>query len=403
MKKKVPGIFLPILLVTGILLLSGCDKPGRSSQWYKGNLHTHSYWSDGDDYPEMIMDWYKSHGYDFVALSDHNILAEGEKWKLIPKHAIHQQGFREYLDKFSADWVEYNRDSVGLQVRLKTLTEYRQLFEEADKFLIIPAEEITTSFDKKPLHLNAINVQRLIQPRPGNSVVEVLQNNIDAVLSQRDSTGEPILPHINHPNYHYAITVNDFIQLRGERFFEVYNGHPLVNNFGDSLHISTEQMWDAINITYARNGRPLLYGLATDDSHNYHQFGQGHINPGRGWVMVNSDLLTTSALIAALEAGRFYASTGVTLKTVELQDNILLIAIASGPGIDYSIQFIGATKVDQATSVLQSTTGISARFKVDSDLLFVRAKITSSKIKANPHQVGEYEVAWTQPVVFQIQ
>ena len=89
------------------------------------------------------------------------------------------------------------------------------------------------------------------------------------------------------------------------------------------------------------------------------------------------------------------------MKTVELQDNILHIAIASEPGIDYSIQFIGATKDDQATSMLQSTTGTTARFKVDSNLLFVRAKITSSKIKANPQRLGEYETAWTQPVVFQ--
>jgi ABC-type glycerol-3-phosphate transport system substrate-binding protein len=28
-------------------------------RWFKGNLHTHSLWSDGDDYPEMIADWFK--------------------------------------------------------------------------------------------------------------------------------------------------------------------------------------------------------------------------------------------------------------------------------------------------------------------------------------------------------
>jgi hypothetical protein len=47
-------------------------------KWYKGNTHTHSYWSDGDDFPEMIMDWYKSHGYDFISLSDHNTLAKAK-------------------------------------------------------------------------------------------------------------------------------------------------------------------------------------------------------------------------------------------------------------------------------------------------------------------------------------
>src|SRR6186997_2621450 len=49
-------------------------------RWYKGNLHTHSLWSDGDDFPEMIVDWYKSRGYHFLALSDHNTLQTGEKW-----------------------------------------------------------------------------------------------------------------------------------------------------------------------------------------------------------------------------------------------------------------------------------------------------------------------------------
>ena len=33
--------------------------PSAEARWFKGNLHTHSLWSDGDDYPEMIADWYK--------------------------------------------------------------------------------------------------------------------------------------------------------------------------------------------------------------------------------------------------------------------------------------------------------------------------------------------------------
>ena len=49
-------------------------------RWFKGNLHTHSLWSDGNDYPEMIVDWYARHGYHFLALSDHNVLSQGQKW-----------------------------------------------------------------------------------------------------------------------------------------------------------------------------------------------------------------------------------------------------------------------------------------------------------------------------------
>ena len=48
--------------------------------WFKGNLHTHTLWSDGDDYPEMVADWYKQNGYHFLGLSDHNVLQQGQRW-----------------------------------------------------------------------------------------------------------------------------------------------------------------------------------------------------------------------------------------------------------------------------------------------------------------------------------
>jgi hypothetical protein len=49
-------------------------------RWWKGNLHTHTFWSDGDDFPEMVAEWYRTHGYNFLALSDHNVLAQGIRW-----------------------------------------------------------------------------------------------------------------------------------------------------------------------------------------------------------------------------------------------------------------------------------------------------------------------------------
>src|SRR3954462_5669272 len=56
------------------------------SHWWKGNTHTHSLWSDGNDFPEMITDWYVKHGYQFLAISDHNVLQAKEVW--MPEPAI---------------------------------------------------------------------------------------------------------------------------------------------------------------------------------------------------------------------------------------------------------------------------------------------------------------------------
>ena len=368
-----------------------------TGRWYKGNLHTHSYWSDGDQFPEMIMDWYKSHGYDFIALSDHNVLAEGEKWKTLPKGKIYAMGFEKYKEKYGDKWVVYRTDSAGLHVKLKTLAEYRPLFED-EHFLIIRSEEITDKFEDKHIHLNATNIQTLIQPQGGNSVRDVLQRNIDAVLKQRKETGVPLIPHINHPNFFYSISTEDMIALKGERFFEVYNGHPMVHNYGDSLHPGTEAMWDKINMAYAKRNQPLLYGLATDDSHNYHIMGGDQSNSGRGWIVVRADSLTPASLIQSMEAGQFYASTGVVLNDVTIKKGTLIVDIKTDPGIHYEIQFIGAKKGDETSRIISKTTGTKATFKITNEFLFVRAKIISDKIKVNPFQEGEFETAWTQPV-----
>ena len=390
-----------VLFFTAIFLIS-CSSTKKSTpekQWFKGNLHTHSYWSDGDEFPEMIMDWYKGHGYDFVALSDHNTLAAGEKWKLVPKGGVYKDAFYTYLEKYGDDWVEYREDTGRVSVRLKTFEEYTPLFVEKDKFLILQSEEITNNFEGKHLHLNATNVQRPTGPQQGNSVVEVLQNSIDAVARQRQETGQPMIVHINHPNFFYSITLDDMIALNGERFFEVFNGHHMVNNYGDSTHMGLEEMWDRINIAYLAAGKPLMYGVATDDSHNYHMFGDTYANSGRGWVMVYADSLRANTLIEAMEAGDFYGSTGVTLSTVSREGNTLKIGVAAQEGVAYNIQFVGIKKGEEMTSVLLEKQGTEAAFELTPDLLFVRARVVSDKYKENPFQEGDFETAWTQPVV----
>src|SRR5688572_14144661 len=113
----------------------------ETKRWYKGNLHTHTYWSDGDEYPEMVLDWYKTHDYDFVALSDHNTLSRDEKWVKVINSGSYETAFKKYLEKFGEDWVTYKTDSGRTRVKLKTYPEYKKKMEDKN-FLIIPAEEI---------------------------------------------------------------------------------------------------------------------------------------------------------------------------------------------------------------------------------------------------------------------
>ncbi len=345
------------------------------------------------------MDWYKSNGYQFVALSDHNTLAEGDSWIVIAEDSLYQNAFRNYLKNYGSDWVNYRIDSGRIHVKLKTYLEYKDRITQDGKFLIIQSEEITEHFEKKPLHLNVTNIKEKITPQGGKSVSEVLQNNINDVIEQRKQTDIPMIPHINHPNFGYGISLEDMISLRGERFFEVYNGHPLVHNLGDSVHISTFQMWDLINISYIENNKPLMYGLATDDSHHYHVKGSKWSNAGRGWIMVQADSLTPSSLINALESGQFYATTGVILKDLVFNRNKLTVEIAQEKGVTYTISFTGCKKGQSSAEEFKVIKGFKADFELTDDVLFVRCQITSSKLQSNPIEDMLYEMAWTQPIL----
>lgn len=391
-------------------------------QWRRGNLHTHSHWSDGNDYLEMIALWYKDHGYDFLCFTDHNVLATTERWVVVDK----TKGGRVAFDKLKArfpDWIEERTVDGELQVRLRRFDEVRDKIGEPDRFLLIQGEEISDHFKNYPIHLNASNVQELIPPMSGGSVYETMQNNVDAVVAQRERTGEPILVHLNHPNFYYAVTAEDLMHLHGEKFFEVYNGHPSVHNSGDDGHPSTERIWDIIlTERLAILDLPLMYGLAVDDGHDYHHIPGRFSQPGRGWVMVLTDELTTDALIDALEAGRFYASSGVSLSRIASSPAFLEVEVAAEPGVDYTIEFIGTRRgfdraseavVDDDGNELHTTRryssdvgevfntvhGPTGIYEFSGDELYVRARITSSKEHPNPAELGDFEQAWCQPVL----
>lgn len=393
-------------------------------QWYKGNLHTHSLWSDGDDYLESIGLWYRDHDYQFLCYTDHNVLATTERWIDVEKSKGGRVAFDKLKARFPGEWVETRMKDDREEVRLKRFEEVSERLAEPGKFLLIQGEEISDSFLKRPIHMNASNVGEVIAPRHGTSVAETMQNNIDAVEAQRERTGRPIMIHLNHPNFGWGVTAEDMMRLRGEKFFEVYNGHPGVNNSGNAEHASTERIWDVLlTKRLGELGLPILFGLANDDGHNYHKIPSRASEPGRGWVVVLADELTPARLIAAMEAGRFYASSGVALERVETTARSMEVVVKAEPDVTYTVDFIGTKKgydpdsqpvldkdgkplpdvtrrySDDVGRVLKSVTGTSAKYEFGGDEIYVRARVTSSRKHPNPSEVGEFERAWVQPVV----
>lgn len=412
---RIPSLHLGARAEAQVLAAQGKWK------WFRGNLHTHSLWSDGDDFLENIALWYREHGYHFLCFTDHNVLPRTERWIDLDLAKSGRKAY-ERLKRQFPEGLQERHNGERHEVRLRTFEEVRELVGR-DDFLLLQGEEITDKFGKLPLHLNATNVQDLVPPMGGGSVVEVLQNNVDAVIAQRERSRQPILVHVNHPNFGWGITAEELMRIRGENFFEVYNGHPGVNNAGDRLHASTERQWDIIlTRRIVELKLPLMYGLGTDDGHSYHRIPSRDSEPGRAWVMVLAAELTPEAIIAAMEAGRFYSSSGVTLSRVESSPEGLEIEIQPEPGVTYTTHFIGSRAgvsldsepvVDErgqvlpvtrrysadVGAILASVDGPRAEYRFRGDELYVRARVDSSKLHPNPSKLGDLECAWVQPVL----
>lgn len=298
-------------------------------KWYKGNTHTHTLNSDGDSTPDEVARWYREHGYHFLVLSDHNYLTSVDGL-----NALH-----------GAD----------------------------EKFLLIPGEEVSDSFGGKPLHINALDLKTLVKPQGGTSVVDTLQRNVDAIRSVDG------IPHINHPNFRWSITAEELTQVRRTKLFEIYNGHPLVNNEGGGGIPGLEEVWDQI-----LSSGQLIYGIAVDDAHHFKRpWDPTASRPGRGWVMVRAERLAPRDIVLALERGEFYASTGVTLKDYTVTADSMTVTVAPTADSKYRIQFIG-----RGGRILSEVTSSPATYHFRGDEGYVRARVLESNGLR----------AWLQPV-----
>jgi hypothetical protein len=184
-------------------------------------------------------------------------------------------------------------------------------------------------------------------------------------------------------------------QTPGPRFFELWNTEPGMNNLGGGGKLSTEEIWDEV----LSAGR-LMYATAVDDSHHFDEFissraaGSALSNPGRAWIMVRARDLSVPALLAAMNTGDFYATTGVILMSYESSPKAIRVGLSdssrdlgwSAPGANpqlYRTEFIG-----KGGKVLKRDESLNPVYEFTGSEVYVRAQITNS----------DGQIAWTQPV-----
>lgn len=253
-----------------------------ASHFQRGNIHAHSRLSDGDSKPDAVIAWYRRHGYQFAALTDHNVFFD-------PK-------------------------------RYANLT--------APGFTLISGEEITMTGHGRQVHVNALCTRTKI---PGGRYATAAEALATAIGDVRAQDGIAV---INHPNFDWALTAADVAGARQAQLLEIASGHPYVRSTGNAVHPSTENLWDL-----ALSSGADYMGVAVDDTHHLQHKGKPAAYPGHGWVEVFAEHTDAGEICDAMAHGRLYASDGVDLERVTVEGSEYTVVPASS-GVH--VVFIGA-------------------------------------------------------------
>jgi len=242
-----------------------------------------------------------------------------------------------------------------------------------ERFLVIRGEEVTDQAAGKPVHLNMLGGDGAVPPQGGETVGEAIRRNVAAIGAARGIIS------INHPNFGWAMSAADLLEGKGAHLIEIHNGHFMVNNGGGGGQPSAEALWDSMLTAGIR-----IFGVASDDLHQLKQpWAKASARPGQGWVVVRAANLSAGAILSALAAGDFYASTGVELADIRATPQRLSVTVKEQSFAKYTIQFIG-----QGGRLLKEAIASPAAYDIGGGEGYVRAKITDSN----------GQTAWTQPV-----
>jgi len=348
-KRPAPLLFAAIAASLGVVppaRAQSAPPAAPALHWYRGNTHAHTLESDGDSPPADVARWYRDQGYQFVFITDHEKLTD-----VAPLNAA---------------------------------------LAERGKFLVVAGQEVTQILadpthpdGRRQAHVNSLLPARVVMPQGGGSVAESYRRNLAAI---RAAGG---LPQVNHPNWRWSVRPADMLALPDSTLFELWNGHPTINNLGGAggggatSSLSTEALWD----TLLTRGT-LLWAVGSDDSHTFTKPWDPKVaRPGQAWVVVRAESLSAPALVAALRRGDFYASTGVTLADYRADAAGIALTIApfGGPRDDtrFTTEFVG-----RGGRVLAVVHGREARYRFAGGEGYVRARVVDSQ----GHR------AWTQPV-----
>ena len=249
----------------------------RKGGFLKGGLHCHTTRSDGDGTPESVIRMHYEHGYQFLALTDHNIFNR-----------------KNHADVPMTILSGIERD-MGLPGWARDMPMCVHIVGIGD-----PASQAGPGQDEVIAHYG------------WRDQVSDAQGMID------EMHGWGLKTFYCHPEWS-GTPYTDFRCLEGNFGMEVWNSGCVL---GNELDVNNGYCWDQ-----ALDEGRRLWGVAVDDGHDMSH----HCN---GWVMVRSEN-SAPAILQALEEGAFYASCGPEIHDFYVQDGHAFVDCSDAVSVSF--------------------------------------------------------------------
>ncbi|MGD8519478.1 MAG: CehA/McbA family metallohydrolase [Anaerolineae bacterium] len=189
----------------------------------------------------------------------------------------------------------------------------------------------------------------------------------EMVARLRTAGGRAVLAH----PYWSGLMSKDLVGLTGCLALEVYNGGCEVD---DAKGFSGVH-WDDLLAAGDR-----LWGVAVDDAH----WRSGTKDAGLGWVWVKAASLTQTAILDALDAGHFYASSGPEIHDLALEGDRVRVQCSPAVAID----FVGSGPYSRRVAAPPGQTLTEASYHLREGQRYVRVAC----------QNGAGHWAWGNPI-----
>lgn len=257
----------------------------EKGKFYKTNLHTHTYVSDGKYLPEEVKAKYKAHGYSIVAFSDHEVL--------VP-----------HLDLNDEDFLALTSYEIAIRDANKNGHQAMRAYH-LNLFAKNPNARISGCFTENSIWLERSHQYVAPEMKGQNIKREYSVEGINSLIKIANQEG--FLVSYNHPSWSLQ-NYSDYAGLNGLWGVECYNTGCVIEGYPDT----TQPLDDLL-----RQGKKV-FPLATDDSH-------GDEDLFGGYVMIKAEKLEYNTIMDALERGDFYASVAPEIRELILEDGILKI------------------------------------------------------------------------------